>query len=212
MMFEQVDPQRVGALTNMVAVTGGADFTIALQADGTVWGWGDNFYGNLADASVTDHLGPVRALTAPTATSLVIGAITPEPGNLGEAYTVTAGVNFAIGSPIQGTVSVSDGTGSVCLIVLPARECQLVTNTSGLKTITAIYSGDGGSLTGSSAFRTHAIKSAVNLTIAQVVPEPSVVGQTYTVRSPFHPRLELLVERCKCPTVPHRACRHSWEG
>jgi len=39
----------IGTLTGVVAVAAGGNHTVALKADGTVWAWGDNFYGQLGD-------------------------------------------------------------------------------------------------------------------------------------------------------------------
>ena len=32
-------------LTGVTAIAGGGFFSLALKTDGTVWGWGNNFYG-----------------------------------------------------------------------------------------------------------------------------------------------------------------------
>ncbi|MFH0796212.1 MAG: choice-of-anchor D domain-containing protein [Candidatus Omnitrophota bacterium] len=48
-------------LTNITAIAGGADHTIALKNDGTVWTWGDNDYGELGDDTNTDTNIPVQA-------------------------------------------------------------------------------------------------------------------------------------------------------
>ena len=48
-------PTRIGNETNWSAVAGGVLFTIALKKDGTIWGWGGNWVGQLGDGS-TDLL------------------------------------------------------------------------------------------------------------------------------------------------------------
>ncbi len=42
-------PVQVVALTNVIAIDGGAVHTIALKSDGTVWTWGSNYNGQLGD-------------------------------------------------------------------------------------------------------------------------------------------------------------------
>ena len=44
------------------AIVSGADFTLALKADGTVWAWGNNAYGQLGIDSATD----VKYVSVPT--------------------------------------------------------------------------------------------------------------------------------------------------
>ena len=41
-------------------VTAGADHTVALKSDGTLWAWGSNDYGKLGDGSTTQSKGPVQ--------------------------------------------------------------------------------------------------------------------------------------------------------
>ncbi|HAN09466.1 MAG TPA: hypothetical protein DCP90_02515 [Clostridiales bacterium] len=41
-------------------VSGGTDYTIALKSDGTVWGWGNNTYGELGDNTTIQRLTPVQ--------------------------------------------------------------------------------------------------------------------------------------------------------
>ena len=53
-------PFEVPGLTNVVGVSGGDRFTGILKADGTVWTWGWNGFGQLGDASFTDRSSPVR--------------------------------------------------------------------------------------------------------------------------------------------------------
>jgi parallel beta-helix repeat protein len=54
-----------GPLTDIIAISAGEQFTLALKADGTVWAWGYNLYGALGDNTTTQRLvaTPTLALT-----------------------------------------------------------------------------------------------------------------------------------------------------
>jgi YD repeat-containing protein len=49
-------------LSNVRAVSGGDRFTAILKADGTVWTWGWNGFGQLGDATNTDRSTPVQVV------------------------------------------------------------------------------------------------------------------------------------------------------
>ena len=55
-------PTPVAGLTNVTAVAAGTGFGLALRSDGTVWGWGDNTWGQLgtADVPAAPKTAPVR--------------------------------------------------------------------------------------------------------------------------------------------------------
>ncbi|WP_051327499.1 thrombospondin type 3 repeat-containing protein [Desulfatibacillum aliphaticivorans] len=44
---DKATPQKVEALSNVVAIVAGSYHTLALARDGSVWAWGDNYYGQL---------------------------------------------------------------------------------------------------------------------------------------------------------------------
>jgi hypothetical protein len=75
------------------------------------------------------------------ADTLAIGAISPEPSQLGQSYSVSYSVTATNGTP-TGNVTVSDGTFS-CIGTVVAGSCSLASTTPGTKTITAAYAGDG---------------------------------------------------------------------
>jgi len=54
----------------VIQVSGGYH-SLALKSDGTVWAWGDNYYGDLGDGTTTDRNTPVQVsgLTGVTAIS-----------------------------------------------------------------------------------------------------------------------------------------------
>jgi alpha-tubulin suppressor-like RCC1 family protein len=52
-------PKQVGALTNWsTVVAGGGGYTIAIKADGTLWSWGRNQYGQLGLGNTTYYSSP----------------------------------------------------------------------------------------------------------------------------------------------------------
>lgn len=53
------NPQKV-PIDNVMAVSMGSSVSLALRSDGTVWAWGDNFYGELGDGSLNSSNMPVR--------------------------------------------------------------------------------------------------------------------------------------------------------
>jgi alpha-tubulin suppressor-like RCC1 family protein len=60
-------PVQVQSLTGASTVAGGANFSLALKSDGTVWGWGENGYGQLANGTAT----PFGGVSTPTKAQLV---------------------------------------------------------------------------------------------------------------------------------------------
>ena len=53
-------PVPVSNLANVIAIAGGSSHSLALKADGTVWAWGANWYGQLGDGTTTDKTTPVQ--------------------------------------------------------------------------------------------------------------------------------------------------------
>src|SRR5205085_2627863 len=64
-------PIQVSGLSGLVSNSTGYLFSMALTADGKVWSWGLNTYGQLGDGTNTQRLSPVRVsnLTGVTATA-----------------------------------------------------------------------------------------------------------------------------------------------
>ena len=75
------------------------------------------------------------------ADTLKIGAISPEPSQVGQAYYVNYSVSGPSGTP-TGNVTVTDGSAN-CTGTVAAGNCTMVSTTPGTKTITAAYAGDG---------------------------------------------------------------------
>ncbi|WP_274651185.1 RCC1 domain-containing protein [Paenibacillus humicola] len=54
-------------------VEGGGEHTLSLQSDGSVWAWGQNWYGQLGDGSTKDRVTPAQAVSVTNATYLAAG-------------------------------------------------------------------------------------------------------------------------------------------
>ncbi|KAF0220575.1 MAG: regulator of chromosome condensation [Geobacteraceae bacterium] len=53
-------PTQIGAETNWVAAATGNDHTMAVKADGTLWGWGSNQVGQLGDETNLEGRAPIK--------------------------------------------------------------------------------------------------------------------------------------------------------
>lgn len=47
-------------MSNVIAVSQGIAFSMALKKDGTVWTWGDNVFGQLGNGTTTTHIKPIQ--------------------------------------------------------------------------------------------------------------------------------------------------------
>ena len=56
-----LSPEGPGLLSDIIALSTGNASSVALRADGTVWGWGSNDHGELGDGTKTDRPRPVQA-------------------------------------------------------------------------------------------------------------------------------------------------------
>lgn len=78
-------PVTVNNLSEVIAVAGGYNFSLALKSDGTVWSWGNNQYGQLGNGTNIDSHSPVQVL------------------NLDSVYKISAGHDYAIALKHNGT-------------------------------------------------------------------------------------------------------------
>jgi hypothetical protein len=133
--------------------------------------------------ATNDSSEPGLCLIEPVATTTLITNDTPDPSQIGQPYTVTAIVTALSGTP-SGTLTISDGQGNQCSDATLSGgigSCQLLSTSLGNKTLSASY---GGSFTHapSSGTAAHAVVAATTTTtIVSDAPDPSPVGQPYTV-------------------------------
>jgi len=176
----------VGTPTGNVTVSDGTDSCIGTVAAGscsltsttagtktlTATYAGDGNFGGSLSAGVS------HTVSASGTTTSITGD-TPDPSVTGEAYTVSFTVS---GSAPTGNVTVSDGTGASCIGTVAAGSCALTSTTAGSKTLTATYAGDANNGGSTSAGVAHTVgQAATTTTITGDTPDPSTVGQAYTV-------------------------------
>ncbi|MGE0358426.1 MAG: choice-of-anchor D domain-containing protein [Burkholderiales bacterium] len=77
-------------MTGVVAISAGEQQSYAVTSDGSLWGWGNNSFGQLGDGSFTARSQPVRAMLAPG---------TPATG----VVSVSSGRFHALGLRADGT-------------------------------------------------------------------------------------------------------------
>lgn len=127
-----------------------------------------------------------RGLTVTrAATSTAITSTSPSSAIVGQPVTVNVAVSVqAPGSGSPGaSVTVSSGApGEACTIVLPATSCQISFASTGLRFLTATYSGDA-NYSGSASSQTAVSvgRAGATVTPGAITPSPSVVGQPVTV-------------------------------
>jgi alpha-tubulin suppressor-like RCC1 family protein len=78
----------VQSLTGALSVAGGANFSLALKSDGSVWGWGENGYGQLASGTTTAFGGVTK----------------PTKAKLGSVIALAAGAEHTLALRSDGTV------------------------------------------------------------------------------------------------------------
>ncbi len=93
--------------------------------------------------SLTHTASATLVITGQTlaADILTIGAISPEPSQVAQAYSVSYSVTASSGTP-TGNVTVTDGS-FICSGTVAAGNCTMISTTPGTKTITVAYAGDG---------------------------------------------------------------------
>ncbi len=64
---------QVVGLTGIVAIAAGRDFGLAVQADGTVWAWGNNSNYHLGDGTTTHRYAPVQTVGLTGITAVAAG-------------------------------------------------------------------------------------------------------------------------------------------
>jgi len=90
-------------LTNVIAIAASKQngFSLALKKDGTVWGWGNNMFGQLGD----NQSGAMGNHSLPTQVCLSPGAISGScKSNLTDVIAISAGASHSLALKRDGTV------------------------------------------------------------------------------------------------------------
>lgn len=53
-------PNQVGNDSDWQTISAGGNFTLAIKTDGSLWAWGQNFYGALGDGTIVDSAAPIQ--------------------------------------------------------------------------------------------------------------------------------------------------------
>jgi len=117
--------------------------------------------------------------TAQTASSTtVISSNSPNPSTTGQAVAIGVKVTGA-GTP-TGSVHVNASTGEACTATLAsgAGTCSITFTTTGPRTLTAVYSGDGNFNGGTSAGVTQTVNAAATSTL-KISPSSVNFGNVY---------------------------------
>ena len=136
----QIDtPSVVAGVGDVIAIAAGADHSLALDADGAVWAWGSNQYGQVGSATGKDCGGNTLNAVACSHTPKRV------PG-LGTVRAIAAGANHNLAFGTDGAVwawgwnqSGQLGDGTTTDHLAPVR-------VPGLANVTAIAAGGGHSL------------------------------------------------------------------
>ena len=163
-------------LVNGTATSGStSSLSVGSHPVTVIYGGDDEFVGSTGSLSQTVN----KADTTTTITS-----DTPDPSKVGQAYTVSFTVTAnppGAGTP-TGTVMMTDGTGGTCSASVATGSCTLTSMTAGAKTLTVVYAGDSNFNGSTSAGEPHQVdKADTTTTITNDMPDPSKVGQAYTV-------------------------------
>ena len=61
---KNIPTQEATASITWFSVSAGVRHTVAIKSDGTLWSWGQNYYGQLGDGTTTDKNIPIQEATA----------------------------------------------------------------------------------------------------------------------------------------------------
>ena len=117
--YHSTAPAQVPGLENIIAIAASGDHTIALRADGTVWGWGWNNNGQLGDGTTIMRTSPVQMQGVDDVAAIATGS----------AHSVAMrndGTVWTVGSNSHGQLG--DGTTANSLISVQVAGLNLLTN------------------------------------------------------------------------------------
>jgi len=119
------EASQVPNLTGVVGVAAGAWHSLALKSDGTVWAWGDNYFGELGDGTTDERAEPKRVK------------------GLGEIEAISAGGAHSLALKKNGEVWVWGYNYSGQLGDGYTTDCYTPVQVKGLTRVVAIAAGGG---------------------------------------------------------------------
>ena len=144
-VVDPADPS--GFLTDVAQVSCGYDYTVALKSDGTVWGWGLNYAGQLGDGTtVWDRHTPVQAIDPADPSGFLTDVVALAAGYSHTVAVKSDGTVWAWGDNSDGQLG--DGTG-----VSSSTPVQVVDPSDGSGFLTGVVAVSGG------GFHTVALKA-----------------------------------------------------
>jgi len=151
------------------------------------------YQGDANNAGSSNADAPLQQTVNKAATAVTL---TP-PASVALGGSVSIGATVAVVAPgagsLSGTIAVSDGSagaGDACTIVLPATNCSLTPNSTGVKTLTATYTPDEAAdpnFTGSNANGSLVVTAAASGAALASSVNPSVFGQSVTFTATITP-------------------------
>ncbi len=131
-----LSPAQVSGLTDVIAISAGSEWGMALKVDGTVWAWGKNRKGQLGDGTSIDRYSPVQVKELSDPTGYLSGVLGISGGDGAHSLAVKSdGTVWAWGSNPDGGL----GDGSTTARLTPVR-------VSGLTGVVAVEAGSDYSL------------------------------------------------------------------
>ncbi|MGH9181955.1 MAG: chitobiase/beta-hexosaminidase C-terminal domain-containing protein, partial [Acidimicrobiales bacterium] len=114
----QVNPVALDAPDDIGALGAGYRHSIAISRDGSVWGWGHNFQGQVGDGTATNRLAPVRVADAGFAWLVGAPIFSPTPAWSSTPVAVTM-TSHTPGAEIRYTTDGSEPSGTSTVYTAP---------------------------------------------------------------------------------------------
>jgi alpha-tubulin suppressor-like RCC1 family protein len=122
---------KLPTLSNVVTLGAGANHSLAIDGEGTVWAWGQNYFGQLGDGTTLDRASPVRVSGPGFAWRVGTPVMSVAPGTYSAPLTVTltsatSGASIYYSPPGDDPTTLYTGPVSVAVTtLLKARATKL---------------------------------------------------------------------------------------
>jgi alpha-tubulin suppressor-like RCC1 family protein len=134
-------PNLISSFGDVVAVAGGGQgSSFAVKSDGSLWGWGFNYYGNLGNNTTSDQNSPIQVV-GPGGSGYLTNAKSVSTSSVHTLALKTDGTVWAFGSDTVGTLgdnrNVSTGSATPVQVLGSG-------GTGNLTNVVAVATGDNG--------------------------------------------------------------------